>query len=97
MTGMHYTVMNASGAMLCVNLDTKDERGRRAALTLMARERSRPLTEPEFASSEVQKLLATGDLRDMTLLEANRSAAVPANPPVEPTGEPPLSEGEDRP
>ena len=70
----HYTLMNTTGAMLCFNLDTTDERGKRNALILMDRERSRPLTEAELASREVQKLLAGGDLRDVTGLEASRAA-----------------------
>jgi len=71
---MNHTLMNTTGAMLCINLDTTDERGKRDALILMDRERSRPLTDAELASREVQKLLAAGELRDVTGLEASRAA-----------------------
>jgi hypothetical protein len=88
-----HILMNTSGAMLCVNLDTTDEQGRRLALILHDRERSRPLGDAELASSEVQKLLARGDLRDVTNLDATRPAPAgrlrrPEAAVAEPAGEP---------
>lgn len=71
---MTHILMNTSGAMLCMNLDSTDENGRREALILHDRERSRGLTDEELASREVQKLLARGDLRDVTGLDARRAA-----------------------
>jgi hypothetical protein len=97
----NHILMNTSGAMLCVNLDTTDEKGRRQALILHDRERSRPLTADEHASSEVQKLLARGDLRDVTGIDASRGAPAgrlrrpaPAAPPAAPAT-PPLPADDD--
>lgn len=72
---MPYTLLNATGAMLCMNLDTVDEKGRRVALILMDREKTRALTEEEYRSREVQKLVARGDLKDVSAIEARRKAA----------------------
>ena len=65
-------VMNTSGGMLTVNLNSFDDRGRRNAIILKDRERSRPLTGEEMRSREVVKLLATHDLCDVSRLEASR-------------------------
>jgi hypothetical protein len=102
---MSHILMNTSGAMLCVNLDTTDEKGRRQALILHDRERSRSLSDAELASSEVQKLLARGDLRDMTGFEASRAAPAgrlrrpePAAPPAaRATPPPPVDDDGDTP
>ena len=80
MAEARYTLMNATGSMLCVNLDCVDEKGRRAALILMDRERTRELTECEYRSREVQKLLRKGDLKDVSVIEERRKAAAEAAP-----------------
>jgi hypothetical protein len=77
---MPYTLLNATGAMLCVNLDTIDEKGRRVALILMDREKTRELTEGEYRSREVLKLVARGDLKDVSAIEQRRKAAAEATP-----------------
>jgi len=77
---MSYTLMNSTGAMLCVNLDTVDEKGRRVALILMDREKTRELSDEEYRSREVQKLVARGDLKDVSAIEARRKAAAEAAP-----------------
>ena len=80
MAEQRYTLMNATGAMLCANLDTMDEKGRRAALILMDRERTRELTEEEYRSREVQKLLRKGDLKDVSAIDERRKAAAEGAP-----------------
>lgn len=50
----------------CYNLPTKDGKGRRQSLILSRGDVSRPLTEKEFKSPEVQKGLKSRDLLDWT-------------------------------
>lgn len=50
----------------CYNLPTKDGKGRRLSLILSRGDVSRPLTEAEFQSPEIQKGLKARDLLDWT-------------------------------
>lgn len=50
----------------CYNLPTKDGKGRRLSLILSRGDKSRPLTEAEFQSPEIQKALKSRDLIDWT-------------------------------
>lgn len=62
--GSSRTLMNVSQGMRVMNLDTM-ARGKRESLLLSPRE-SREVTEEQFKSREVQKLLAARLLVDVT-------------------------------
>ena len=61
-----YYVKSVAQMMRCYNLPTVDENKRRMSLILTRGEVSRPLTEEEYKSPEVQKGLSTRDLLDVS-------------------------------
>jgi hypothetical protein len=63
---MKYYVKSLAQMMGCYNLPTTDSKGRKQSLMLSRNEVSRPLTEAEFNSAEIQKAIAGRELMDVT-------------------------------
>ena len=61
-----FYVRNAASMMRCYNLPTVSTSGKRLSLILGRKEVSRPLTQDEFDSMEVQKGLQKRELLDVT-------------------------------
>jgi hypothetical protein len=59
-------VKSSAQMMRAYNLPTVDDKGRRMSIHLSRGEVSRPLTEAEMGSAEIQKGLAARDLLDVT-------------------------------
>lgn len=77
-----FKVRSASRGLLSVNLDEKDEKGIRKALYLAPGETSRELSETEFRSAELQKLVGKRVLCDVTgFAERQRLAREAAGQP----------------
>jgi hypothetical protein len=61
-----FYVKSAAQMMGAYNLPTVDEKGRKLSLIISRNEVSRPLTEEEFNSREIQKGISGRDLVDVT-------------------------------
>ena len=61
-----YFVKSAGQMMGSYNLPTVDAKGRKLSLIITRNEVSRPLTEDEFNSREIQKGIENRDLIDVT-------------------------------
>jgi hypothetical protein len=64
----NYYVKNVTKTQACFNLSSTDEKGMKLSLILSPREISRPLSETEFQSSEIQKAIGKRGLVDATAL-----------------------------
>lgn len=73
--GEMYRVMNIAPMMRSLNLVGTTEKGWPKSLILAAREVSQPLSEEEFRSPELQKMLGTRDLVDVTKTYGAKEAA----------------------
>lgn len=66
MNDTRYFVKSVAQSMVSYNLPTVNDKGRRMSLIMSRNDVSRPLTEAEFNSPEIQKGLANRELVDVT-------------------------------